>query len=162
MGLFTKKVKEVSALEMLDKIDIDVNDMAGKIMASGDKQIQMIHMSGVNDANNDVEGKGRCLAVIGSPEGLIEMLYSAALKEKHFAKILFTVTESLSNSREEMAKLRSEVALGVNGPCECPACQAEANGTGVPLNDIENMSPEQMDELVKGIMGQAIGKAKRG
>lgn len=169
MRLFGKKVKEVSALEMLTQIDKDVSDMAGKIVSSGDKEIQMIHMSGISNEASEEEAKGRCLAVIGSPEGLIEMLYHAGRKEVNFARILFSAAETLSNSTEKMAKLRDEVVLEVNGTCDCPACQAEAKGEvnlggkSLNLNDLENMTTEQMDELVRGIMKDShFGRPKQG
>jgi len=167
MGLFTKKIKEITPLEMLDAIDKSVNDMAGVIVSSGDKKVQMIHMSGIEQEEND--GKGRCLAVIGNPQGLIDMLYSASMKEKNFARILFSAAHLLSSKSEDMAKLRTEVAIEIEGPCTCPACQAEARGevdlgqgVGIKIGDIEKMTPEQMDELVKGIVSNSIDKAKRG
>ena len=168
MGLFgKKKVEEVSALEMINVIDKDVNDMAGKIISSGEKTIHMIHMSGV-DNGEDARGKGKCLAVIGNSQGLIDMLYSAAMKEKGFAKILFSAALLLSSANKEMARLKTEVANEIEGSCECPACIEEASGDlkfgekGVKIEDLANMTEDQMNDLVKKIVENSIRGSEQG
>lgn len=168
MGLFgKKKVEEVSVLEMLDAINKDVDDMAGKIVSSREKTVQMIHMSGVN-GGEAISSKGKCLAVIGSPQGLVDMLYSAAMKEEKFARILFSAAHLLSSTNKEMAKLRTEVAIEIEGPCECPECVAEASGNlnfggkSFKIEDLANMTEGQMNDLVKKIVGDSIRGSEQG
>lgn len=169
MGLFGKKtVEKATVVDMLDLIDRDVNDMAREIVKSGDKKIQMIHMSGIETEGDDSgNGKGRCLAVIGNPQGLIDMLYSASIKEKNFARILFTAAHLLSSANENMAKLRTEVAIEVEGPCECPACVAEAKGElnfggkSIKIDDLANMTEDQMNTFAKSIVKDSIDSSKQ-
>lgn len=173
MGIFSRKKKEVESIETtlikkLAVIDEQVVSFAGDVSKSKDQTVQVIHLTGVIN-KQDGEEKGQCCAVIGSAEGLIEMLYNAGRKEGNFARILFSAAEALSNSTEKMAKLRDEVVLEVNGTCDCPACQAKAKGElnlggkSIKLNDLENMTPEQMDELVRGIMKDSnFGGPKQG
>jgi len=162
MGIFSRKKKEVEVIEKtitedLASIDMQVAGFANKVAESSNKEVQLIHLTSVVDKEGK-EGNGKCFAVIGSSDNLIDMLEGAALKEVNFAKILVTVVERLVSNSKEFEKLQESIKNG--SECMCESCQLERAASGAPgtlipsmsIDDITKMSPEKMDELVKSIV----------
>jgi hypothetical protein len=165
MGWFGKKNEESveskkeetaihSIFEKSNHIAMSVANLAQEVSATKDRSLQMIHMSGRREADNS-----NCLAVIGSPEGLCELLFAAGMKEGHMARILIYVGEKLANASAENAAFK-EAILKDNEPCTCPACTLQEETVGkIGLNTelfkdlsterIESMTEEEMDEFVK-------------
>lgn len=154
---------KIDIFEKSREIAIEVSEIAKEVSSQKNKSLQMIHMSGKRE---DDQGSGSCLAVIGSPEGLCEMLYASGMKEPHMAKILISVGEKLSRSSLENSKFK-EALVEDNSPCDCPECRIENNSkknigldpnvfNGLNLEKIEKMTDSEMDEFVK----KAIGKSR--
>jgi hypothetical protein len=165
MGIFSRKKKEVESIEKtlikkLVVIDEQVVSFAGDVSESKDQTVQVIHLTGAIN-KQDGEEKGQCFAVIGSPEGLMNMLEGAGAKEGHFARILITVAERLASNNPELARFQEGIKSGAE--CMCEGCQLERAAEGAPgtpmsalsIEDISNMTPEKMDELVKSIVKSA-------
>jgi hypothetical protein len=167
MAWFNKKKEETVDTGIFKKsndIGKSVADLAQEAADSKERSLQMIHLSGRKQ--EDKNGVGNCFAVIGSPEGLCEMLFAAGMKEVHMARILMSVGEKLSNASAENAAFK-EVILADNEPCDCPACNPQPQKVGkitlntevfngLDIEKIENMSEADMDEFVK----KAIDSAK--
>jgi hypothetical protein len=167
MAWFNKKKEETvdnGIFKKCNDIGRSVVDLAQEVAISDDKSLQMIHLSGREE--NDKDGAGNCFVVIGSTEGLCEMLFAAGMKEGQMARILMSVGEKLANASAKNAAFKVAI-LADDEPCDCPVCNPQTQKVskmtsktevfkGLDAEKIANMSEAEMDEFVK----KAIDSAK--
>ncbi len=83
---------------------------------------------------------------VGTAESLIKMIYAGALEDEEFGKILVTATQAAIFRSPLLKELQNDL---LESEKDVQAIKSQGKSLKLDLNDLKNMSPEEVVALAK-------------